>query len=43
MQVHQEEKNGENKESKMDNPGTVISCKAVVTRESGLQVSEPNR
>ncbi|XP_072233313.1 tubulin--tyrosine ligase-like protein 12 [Leuresthes tenuis] len=42
MQVQQEEENGENEESKMDNPGTVISCKAVVTRESGLQVSEPN-
>ncbi|KAM4570150.1 tubulin--tyrosine ligase-like protein 12 [Odontesthes bonariensis] len=42
MQVQQEEENGENEESKTDNPGTVISSKAVVTRESGLQVSEPS-
>ncbi|XP_044041816.1 tubulin--tyrosine ligase-like protein 12 isoform X1 [Siniperca chuatsi] len=42
MQFQQgdDEENGENGEKK-DNPGVVISCKVVVTRESGLQASEP--
>lgn len=49
MQVQQEEdgEDGENEEEekkkKKGNPGAVISCKVVVTRESGLQASEPDR
>ncbi len=49
MHVQQEEdededaENGENEEKKKDNPGVVIGCKVVVTRESGLQASEPTR
>ncbi|TKS91012.1 Tubulin--tyrosine ligase-like protein 12 [Collichthys lucidus] len=48
MQVQREEdgEDGENEEEekkkKKDNPGAVISCKVVVTRESGLQASEPD-
>lgn len=38
----EEEENGES-EKKNNNPGPVIRSKVVVTRESGLQVSEPNR
>lgn len=36
-----DEENGE--EKKKDNPGDEIRCKVVVTRESGLQASEPTR
>lgn len=39
MQVQQEE----DEEKKKDNPGAVIQCKVVVTRDSGLQASEPTR
>lgn len=48
MQVQQEdgevdEENGENEqEEKNNNPG-FVSCKVIVTRESGLQASEPTR
>uniref|UniRef100_A0A7N9AX52 Tubulin tyrosine ligase-like family, member 12 n=1 Tax=Mastacembelus armatus TaxID=205130 RepID=A0A7N9AX52_9TELE len=44
MQFQEEDEervNGGNKEKK-DHPFQVIRCKVVVTRESGLQVSEPN-
>ncbi|XP_027900128.1 tubulin--tyrosine ligase-like protein 12 isoform X2 [Xiphophorus couchianus] len=40
MQVQQEE-DGENGERKKGNYGVVIGCKVVVTRESGLEVSDP--
>lgn len=36
-----DEESGE--EKKKDNPGDEIRCKVVVTRESGLQASEPTR
>lgn len=36
----QEEENGASGRKK-NNPGEVVSCKVVVTRESGLQVSDP--
>ncbi|XP_041833484.1 tubulin--tyrosine ligase-like protein 12 [Melanotaenia boesemani] len=39
MQFQQEEENRE--EEKKINPGAVISCKVVVTKESGLKMSEP--
>nr|XP_046235107.1 tubulin--tyrosine ligase-like protein 12 [Scatophagus argus] len=47
MQFQQEDDgDGENEENeekkKKDNPGAVISCKVVVTRETGLQSSEPS-
>lgn len=46
MQVQQDddedEEKGENEEKK-NIPGRVISSKVVVTRESGLQASEPTR
>ncbi|XP_032361195.1 tubulin--tyrosine ligase-like protein 12 isoform X3 [Etheostoma spectabile] len=46
MQFKQEEEdegeNGSNEERKRDNPVAVISSKVVVTRESGLQASEPS-
>ncbi|XP_040002553.1 tubulin--tyrosine ligase-like protein 12 isoform X3 [Xiphias gladius] len=48
MQFQQEndeddqEENREKGAKKKDNPGTVIRCKVVVTRESGLQASEPS-
>uniref|UniRef100_A0A8C4GVS1 Tubulin tyrosine ligase-like family, member 12 n=1 Tax=Dicentrarchus labrax TaxID=13489 RepID=A0A8C4GVS1_DICLA len=46
MQFQEEENDEENEqteeeEKKKDNPGAVISCKVVVTRESGLQAAEP--
>lgn len=44
MQVEQEEEDGEEAENegrKKPNPGVEITCKVVVTRESGLQVSDP--
>uniref|UniRef100_A0A3P8UD38 Tubulin tyrosine ligase-like family, member 12 n=1 Tax=Amphiprion percula TaxID=161767 RepID=A0A3P8UD38_AMPPE len=37
----EEEGSGENEKKKKDNPGGVVSCKVVVTRESGLQASDP--
>uniref|UniRef100_A0A3Q1ENU5 Tubulin tyrosine ligase-like family, member 12 n=1 Tax=Acanthochromis polyacanthus TaxID=80966 RepID=A0A3Q1ENU5_9TELE len=37
----EEKDSGENEEKKKDNPGAVTSCKVVVTRDSGLQASEP--
>ncbi len=46
MQFQQEdEANEENEdnEEKKDNPGAGISCKVIVTRESGLQASELTR
>lgn len=46
MQYQQEddedEGNGQDEEKK-NNPSPVISCKVVVTRENGLQASEPTR
>lgn len=45
MHFQQEEvkENGEDKqEEKNNNPG-FVSCKVIVTRESGLQASEPTR
>ncbi|XP_040886527.1 tubulin--tyrosine ligase-like protein 12 [Toxotes jaculatrix] len=47
MQIQQEEEEDEeeenevNEEDKKDNPGAVIRHKVVVTRDSGLQASEP--
>ncbi|XP_034529609.1 tubulin--tyrosine ligase-like protein 12 isoform X2 [Notolabrus celidotus] len=45
VQEEEEEVNGNNEEEdeekKKGNPGAEIRCKVVVTRESGLQVSEP--
>ncbi|XP_046873660.1 tubulin--tyrosine ligase-like protein 12 isoform X2 [Hypomesus transpacificus] len=44
MQVKQEEEEmdrAEDQERKKSNPGSVITCKVVVTSESGLQVSDP--
>ncbi|XP_032444919.1 tubulin--tyrosine ligase-like protein 12 isoform X2 [Xiphophorus hellerii] len=37
----QQEEDGENGERKKGNYGVVIGCKVVVTRESGLEVSDP--
>lgn len=39
----EEEGDEENGEEKKNNPGDEIRCKVVVTRESGLQASEPTR
>ncbi|XP_035989581.1 tubulin--tyrosine ligase-like protein 12 isoform X1 [Fundulus heteroclitus] len=43
MQVQREEEDEdeEDGERKKDNPGVVVGCKVVVTRGSGLQVSDP--
>ncbi|XP_059181636.1 tubulin--tyrosine ligase-like protein 12 isoform X2 [Centropristis striata] len=43
MQFQQEddEEDGENEGRKSGNPGAPISCKVVVTRDSGLQAAEP--
>ncbi|XP_010792488.1 tubulin--tyrosine ligase-like protein 12 [Notothenia coriiceps] len=42
LQQHkEEEEENEENEKKRVNPGTGMSCKVVVTRDSGLQVSEP--
>uniref|UniRef100_A0A665WYX6 Tubulin tyrosine ligase-like family, member 12 n=2 Tax=Echeneis naucrates TaxID=173247 RepID=A0A665WYX6_ECHNA len=43
IQVEEEEDNGENEEEKKskENPGPVVHCKVVVTRDSGLQASDP--
>lgn len=49
MQIQEEDEeeiNGENEEEekkKKGNPGAEVRCKVVVTRESGLQASEPTR
>lgn len=42
LDKEEEEENEEN-EKKRVNPGAGMSCKVVVTRDSGLQVSEPTR
>lgn len=42
MLVQQEEEE-EDEERKKSNPGVVIGCKVVVTRGSGLKVSDPTR
>ncbi|XP_069580338.1 tubulin--tyrosine ligase-like protein 12 isoform X2 [Brachyistius frenatus] len=41
LQQKEEEGNGEDQQRKKDNPGPVIRYKVVVTRESGLQASDP--
>ncbi|XP_062299798.1 tubulin--tyrosine ligase-like protein 12 isoform X1 [Scomber scombrus] len=44
MQIQQDdeaENEDEEEEKKKDNPGAVIGCKVVVTRDSGLQASDP--
>ena len=45
MQIQQDDEaeNEEEEEKKKDNPGAVIGCKVVVTRDSGLQASDPTR
>lgn len=46
FQQEEDEESGENEEEekkKKNNPGAMVSCKVVVTRESGLQASEPTR
>lgn len=45
FQQEEDEESGENEEEeeKKKNPGAMVSCKVVVTRESGLQASEPTR
>lgn len=40
MQIQREE---DEEEKKKGNPGVVIQCKVVVTRDSGLQAADPNR
>ncbi|XP_068442719.1 tubulin--tyrosine ligase-like protein 12 isoform X2 [Clinocottus analis] len=42
FQQEDEKEEDEGNTEKKDSPGAVIRCKVVVTRESGLQVSEPN-
>ncbi|XP_047246073.1 tubulin--tyrosine ligase-like protein 12 isoform X2 [Girardinichthys multiradiatus] len=41
LQREEEEERGEDEERKNDTPGVMIGCKVVVTRESGLRVSDP--
>ncbi|CAK6975642.1 tubulin--tyrosine ligase-like protein 12 isoform X2 [Scomber scombrus] len=44
MQIQQDdeaENEDEEEEKKKDNPGAVIGCKVVVTRDTGLQASDP--
>lgn len=46
MQFQEEEEEDEEEDEELkknNNPGPEIRCKVVVTRESGLQVSEPTR